>query len=942
MADGDAWAVPPEQNNVSRRGALSIGVLGPLEVRRAGRPVSLPGNRLRSILAVLAHSAGRPVSVDAIGEHIWGGDQPDNPRRSVQTWIARLRGELGADLVLSRANGYLLNVAPENVDALRFAALLDHAQGVSDPGDERAALHEALALWRGTPFEGVRSALFEEVERPQLTERYLTALERTADLDIAADDPRACLGRLQTETARHPLRESLWARLLNVLASTGRPAEALSMYESIRMRLVAELGVDPGPELRRVHAMLLAADDPDRAAPTQRPWQLPADLEHFVGRADVLAVLDEEMLGEASSAGAIVALEGNGGVGKTSLTVRWAHRRRESFPDGQLFVDLRGYSTDPPVEPAAALGSMLTGLGVAGDRIPAELDARSALLRTLLADRRTLVVLDNALDAEQVRPLLPGTSGRVIVTSRRDLRGLAAREGARRVSLTEFTSTDAVALITARLAGRVDAGPDELAELARLCGQWPLALVIVAEHVARHSHVPVAELVAGLRDERGRLDALDDDDPAASVRSVFSWSYATLDDDSALALRLLATFLPFDFSNRAAAAVVGLGLRETRQVLDRLVGTHLLQRSGPGRFEFHDLVRLYAAGRCEIEDDVSVRDTAERRYLDWLLFSLRNAVSVMKPIHHRAFEVFLRDPTAEADTFEEFSAALTWCHRERRTLVYAVQWAHAYGYHHHSWRLAWQLGNYLLMSEYNDELLLVSEVGVDAAKHVGEQAMYLALNSYGNALSRAWQEGEALRRLDEALALCRSHGDIGAESVLLMNRATSLTHERDLEGAVAGYRASMAAAEAWRRDGAETSLLSPNMPAILLNLGNALNELGRYDEGIARTEEALAVAREAGNQIIVGLALGNLGEALEATGAHERAHACCVEAEALLREIDARQGLVDVLLTHARIYAATGRSAEVRTAVDEALEVLGDLDDPRILELNAIAETTIA
>ena len=500
------------------------------------------------------------------------------------------------------------------------------ASGTSGAADgaERGLIDEALGLWRGTPFDGVASRWLADAETPRLVERYLSALERVVDLDIEVGEYDAHVSRLRTEIARHPLRESLWTRLLVVLDRSGRPAEALEQYERVRVRIADELGVDPGPDLRRIHAELLERDAhgppstatmPTLAAPTsRRPHQLPSDIERFTGRSEALAALDALLpLGDAAARPIVIAaVDGLGGIGKTTLAVHWAHRVRDRFPDGQLFVDLRGFGPGTPVEPAAALDILLRGLGLANEQIPNDVDARSALLRTTLAERRVLVVLDNARDSEQVRPLLPGSSSLVVVTSRSQLRGLAAREGAHRVSLGQFASPESAALLAATFGvRRVPYDTQTLTELADLCGHLPLALVIAAEYAARQPETGLRDLTGKLRDEPNRLDALDvGDDRASNLRGVFSWSYAALDAEAARLFRLLAGQPAADFSAELAGAVAGVDGEPVRRTLDRLVGVHLLQQSRAGRYQFHDLIRAYAAERSEREDDSGVRDEA--------------------------------------------------------------------------------------------------------------------------------------------------------------------------------------------------------------------------------------------------------------------------------------------------------------------------------------------
>ncbi|MEQ7127241.1 BTAD domain-containing putative transcriptional regulator [Actinopolymorpha sp. B11F2] len=547
---------------------MEIGLLGPLELRIGDRVVSL-SRRLRCLLGALALSAGRPVSVEVLADYVWGEDLPVRVRGSLATYVLRLRRILGDDAIVTLPDAYVLAVQPNQVDALRFLDLVDAAARVGDEVRERRLLAEALDLWRGPALEGLGPVL-ESTERPRLTERRLLAWERRIDLDLAAGDAAVLVGELRELTVRYPLRESFWVRLINALRASDRHAEALECYEECRKALAEELGTDPGAELQRLYGDMLNAGAgasegmamPQRAdtsagmeasaataataatansattataeglspprskGPPERPRQIPADSTRFVGREPELALLDALLAERVSASRAptcVVAIDGPAGVGKTTLAVHWAHGVADRFPDGQLFLDLHGYSAERPVSPSAALAGLLRTLGVAAGEIPGTVDERAALLRTRLAGRRMLVVLDNARSAEQVRPLLPGTGCLVVVTSRNQLRGLAIRDSAHRVTLRPLPSDEAAVLLgTAIGQERITAEHDAVRSLVELCGRFPLAVLIAGERVSRHPDLPLADLVAELRDRQRRLDALGDtDDVANDLRAAF-------------------------------------------------------------------------------------------------------------------------------------------------------------------------------------------------------------------------------------------------------------------------------------------------------------------------------------------------------------------------------------------------------------------------------------
>jgi DNA-binding SARP family transcriptional activator len=490
---------------------LAVRLLGPFEVSVDGRPVSLTAGRLRALLAMLAMSAGKVVSVDRLATAVWAEELPVNVRRSVQTYMTRLRSAVGAELIDTRATGYVLHAEPENVDALRFGRLLEAASTAPNSAVEQERLTEALALWRGRPFEGVPSEWLAESELPRLLEQHLTALERRLDLDIAAGRHGELVAELGELTALYPLRESLWARLLIVLDRCGRQAEALARYETVRVRIAEELGVDPGPELQRIHADLLAGRPPESDAdpgtagwPRMVPRQLPAAVNGFIGRDDVIAVLDE--LADDDGAGGarpttICTIHGRPGVGKTALAVSWGHHAADRFPEGQLYIDLCGAGADrPPVDPGAALGRFLRALGVDARQIPYDVEERAALFRSATAGRRILVVLDNAATEEQVRPLVPGTATcLVLVTSRRPLTGLVAVEGAHSSPLGVFSPAMAMTLLESIVSPeRIVAELDAAIALTRRCGYLPQALRTAAGKLVMRPDLEIEDLLRDL------------------------------------------------------------------------------------------------------------------------------------------------------------------------------------------------------------------------------------------------------------------------------------------------------------------------------------------------------------------------------------------------------------------------------------------------------------
>ncbi|GLI01853.1 AfsR/SARP family transcriptional regulator [Phytohabitans aurantiacus] len=587
---------------------LTLNVLGPLRVGVDGRPVRLTTGRLRTLLVGLAMSAGRAVSVDQLTRIVWADELPADPRRSLQTYAARLRQAVGGRSIETVRAGWLLHADPDDVDALRFERLLDAATCAPDPAAERDLLVQALTLWRGEPFDGEESSWLREAERPRLLERYLAARERRIDIDIrggVAAEP--LIAELEALTGQYPLRESLWVRLMKLLDGRGRPAEALRRYETVRARIAEELGIDPSLELRALYARLLAGkptNGPQWHIPFPVvPRQLPPELPGFAGRRTTLDTLDKLLVNRRVERGSGVAVvTGIAGVGKTTLVLRWAQRTAADFPDGQLYCDLRGFDSHAePVTPHQAIQGFLVGLGVALRNIPADVDDRAAMYRSLTAGKRLLVVLDNARSAEQVRPLLTsGPGGFVVVTSRNRLNGLVVSGGAQPVPLGLMPAPEARELLQNRIR-LLGIRHDLVAvdEIVRWCAGLPLALAIAAARLATGPEPPVAALTSGLRDPRSRLDLLDDGDEASSVRAAFSRSYRAVSREATRLFRLAGLQPGPEVSLLTAASLAGMPVRHARQRFTELTDMHLMVETTPGRYALNDLLRIYAREQAE-------------------------------------------------------------------------------------------------------------------------------------------------------------------------------------------------------------------------------------------------------------------------------------------------------------------------------------------------------
>jgi DNA-binding SARP family transcriptional activator len=598
-------------------------LLGSLLVRSGGVAVPVSGGKQRVVLATLLLSYGRVVRNGELVAAIWGSVPPKSASVTVRNYVKRLRQALevaGLSRIRTCPGGYLIDADAEEVDVSRFESLVRSARDASRTGSHAVAadkLRTALSLWRGQPLADVPSEVLASREVPRLEEMWLQATEAHLDAELNLGHHAEAIIELRQLVAEHPLREWLHGSLMLALYRNGQRADALAVYQAARKILASELGCEPGPELRKAQRQILAADPAaarpgnagrySRAAAVPVPRQLPAGGPCFVGRAAELSTLDC-LLGQAAGvAGTVVVsvIGGMAGVGKTSLAVHWAHRAAKWFPDGQLYVDLRGFGPfEAPMTPAEAVRLLLDGLGVAPRRIPAELDARTALYRSLLTGRKMLLLLDNARDTAQLRPLLPGAPGcLVLVTSRNQLTGLAATHGARLLALDVLTDVEALELFGRRIGPAETETETEAAaavELTGLCARLPLALSIIAAQAVARGTRPLAELAAELRASPFRLDVLSTGDAATDLRSVFSWSYQELSDPAARMFRLLGAYPDPDITPAAAASLAGLPAGRARQALAELTAANMITQSTAGRYAFHDLLRAYAADQARV------------------------------------------------------------------------------------------------------------------------------------------------------------------------------------------------------------------------------------------------------------------------------------------------------------------------------------------------------
>jgi len=760
---------------------LRVAVLGPVRAWRADAELDLGASQRRAVLGLLAVRANQVVPRDELIDGLWGEELPASAVNALHVHVSRLRATLEPQrahrapsrVLLATGAGYQLRLAPGLLDAEAFAQRLAQARVACGKGDLAAAavsFDAALGLWSGAALAGIGGPC-AQIVRAGLGEQRLTAIEERLEVILALGRHAEAAQQLVELVREHPLRERFVGQLMLALYRSGRQAEALNAFAAARRVLVGELGIEPGPQLRTLHARVLAADpalDVVAAATTARsaaapgrpaPAQLPADVAAFTGRAGELAALDRLLAAPAETAGAILVLSGTAGVGKTALAVRWSRRAAGAFPDGQLYVNLRGYDPGQPVPPGDALAGFLRALGLAGQDIPPETDERAAAYRSLLDGRRMLVVLDNAASVDQVRPLLPGCpSCLVVVTSRDSLAGLVARHGAGRLDLDMLPLPDALALLRTLIGGRVDAEPEAAAALAKQCARLPLALRVAAELAAASPDSALAGLAGELASEQRRLDLLDaGGDERTAVRGVFSWSYRHLPATAARAFRLLGLHPGPDFDAYAVAALTGASATQASDVLALLARAHLVHPAGAGRHGMHDLLRAYASHLTEAEDSAedSAENAAVARLFDYYLAAAVGAMDALVPAERHYRPILPRTTELAVPELATPAQGRAWLDAERPVLVAVA----AQGPPGNVTRLAATLFRYLETGGHYADAMTIHGRARDAARLLGDRAAEAtALTNLGII---CWRQGRYQQAIDQSRRRLRAAGPSG-------------------------------------------------------------------------------------------------------------------------------------------------------------------------------------
>ncbi|MFD7904264.1 BTAD domain-containing putative transcriptional regulator [Kitasatospora sp. NPDC059747] len=937
--------------------ALRFQVLGPMQAWRGEQPLSLGSPQQQAVLTSLLLQQGRPVTTQDLVDGIWGERPPPQAIAALRTYVSRLRTVIEphrevrapAEILVSVSDGYALRISSGTLDLSVFETTVTEAATArtkGDPAEAHRLLVSALALWRGRALAGVPGP-YADSQRLRLAERHVSVWEECCAVALEIGLHTEVVAELSSLTSEHPLRERLRELLMLALYRCGRQAEALGVYTDTRKLLIDELGVEPGAGLSAMHARILAGDPAltpptgtgpaavrhDATTSVPAPAQLPADVSDFSGREGLVNELRAVLQSATGQAVVVTSLAGIGGVGKTTLAVHVAHSVRAEFPDGQLYVDLRGAGASP-AEPAVVLGDFLHALGVT--EIPDSVEQRSALYRSLLANRRMLILLDNAQDADQLRPLIPGVSGcAVLATSRSRLAGIP---GAHLVDVEELTPAEALALFSAIVGEqRVSSEPDAALAVVTACGFLPLAVRIAAARLASRPRWSISDLARRLADQRRRLDELQLGNLA--VETTIGLGYGQLRADEARAFRLLSLVDSPDLPLDAVAALLGEAEERAEDLAEALVEANMLECFTPGRYRYHDLLRLYAQRQNEKSADTQEQQQAVLRLLEHLLPTLRTAAQAIEP-DDLLFETLdeLKAPGLGLSTAADaqqwlraetgmllstLEAALggppnllrpaldllitlnsivedpTHAPRTRRLLEIADSNAQSHGDTRALARvhLAWGTLEYFANNFLGAENSLRESLSLQHPDDV-TVVRSMVTNTLGIILSIANRSAEALPFFEQALSISHVVGAPISEARLLGNIARAQLDVGRTAEAVESVHAAVANA----RRSANGACLADTV----YQLGVVLSSTGAPVEAVSHLREAHKLYQEQQNRLREGYTLARLSESLLAIGQAGEAAEAAGESLAIAQEIDGAycQGLANAALGEALLALA--------------------------------------
>ncbi|MFD8335161.1 BTAD domain-containing putative transcriptional regulator [Streptomyces solisilvae] len=910
----------PNEEADPARGTLHFTVLGPVRAFLDEELLSTGSPQQRALLAALLLRGGRTATAPELVDGLWGADPPDAALAALRTYAARLRKAIGADsgVLISESGGYAIRIAPGALDldtAERLANQAEKARQSGDRAGARELINKALDLWDGEPLAGVPGP-YAETQRQRLEEWRLALIETRLDHDLELGFHAEAISELTALTAAYPLRERLRELLMLALYRSGRQAEALAVYADTRRLLADELGVDPSPTLSNLQQRILEVDTallsstaPQRdrlSAPSPPiPLQLPSSIPDFTGRSAFVHELSEIL---ASPHGSVSAVSGIAGVGKTALAIRVAHNARHRFPDGQLYADLQG-ATPTPADPGAVLGSFLRALGTPDSAMPNGVEERAALYRSKLGGRRVLTLLDNARDAAQVRPLLPGIEGcATLVTSRTRMVDLV---GAHLVDLDVMSPEEALALFT-RIVGieRVGSERDAAMDVVAACGFLPLAIRISAVRLVARRTWTVSTLARRLTDKRQRLDELRAGDLV--IKATFELGYGQLEAQQARAFRLLGLADGPDVSLAAAAAVLDMDDSEAEELLESLVDTSLLDSVAPGRYRYQDLVRLFARACAERDERPADRNAALSRLLDFYLATTAGVYARERP-GDRLIE-HLTPANHPGLDFPDDDAALDWLYVEGDCLL----------------ACAAQTASGPTLRPATDLLLIASDLAESGFHTRRYEDLAAALSAAAQACGDPRAESRARSALAHALSLRgqRKEADEQAQRAMFIGRAVEdpavVGRLSNLRGVTAILLRRFDEAEAHLREAVDAFQADHNRPgeaSALCHLSQVHIELGRTTSAIDAARQGVRIYENLGR----GLRLANgkyaLGQALTSAGRDAEALEALTDALNLFHESRQRlwEGMTHYRLTE--IQLALRQPAEAAVHAEQSLAV---------------------
>jgi DNA-binding SARP family transcriptional activator len=903
---------------------LRFSVLGPVRAWRGGESLNTGSPQQRALLAALLLREGRTATAPELIDALWGEEPPQQALAALRTYASRLRKVLNPGVLVSESGGYAVRGLGEGAldltAAQELAAEAEKARGGGDLSRARDVLRRALALWDGEPLAGVPGP-YAEAQRVRLDELRLQLLETRLDLDLEQGCHAEAVSELTALTAAHPLRERLRELLMLALYRSGRQAEALAVYADTRRLLAEELGVDPRTGLSDLQQRILQADpalaEPSapiaEPAPVQvRPAQLPATVADFTGRASFVTELSRILASASEAEGrvmAVSALAGIGGVGKTTLAVHVAHRARAAFPDGQLYVDLQG-AGPRAAEPETVLGSFLRALGTPDTAIPDSLEERAALYRSVLDGRRVLVLLDNARDAAQVRPLLPGTEGcAALVTARVRMVDLA---GAHLVDLDVMSPDEALSLFTKIVgAERVAAERKAALDVVAACGFLPLAIRIAASRLAARRTWTVSVLAAKLADERRRLDELQAGDLA--VKATFELGYGQLESAQARAFRLLGLADGPDISLAAAAAILDLSPDRTEDLLETLVDTSLLESAAPGRYRLHDLVRLYARACAERDEHPpGERAAAMSRLLDFYLATTAGVYAIERPGDRLVDDLAPTEYPGLA--FTEGAAALDWLYTEAAPLLACVRQSAGTERLRRGVDLLWAAKDLTESGANSHQYETTARAMCEATEAAGDaRAEGRARTTLTNVLLVSGRIQQAAEQAKLAMKLADSAHDTRAVSWVANDRGLIALHQGDYEDGKGFFEQAIRSFGAAGNQAGEATTLF-NLSRAQLAMGNITAAVDIAQHGLTLLAELGRTMRLANGHYALGMAL---------TKADRHREALAQFQNALTIFMDHRQRLWEGT-THYRIaetHVAARRPAQAAQHAEQALAI---------------------